>query len=177
MVSPSNIFACFIAAVALSSSNIKAQAIQQDPVDPNYTAPFTVQYLNKTSKNDHPGLVGYTVTGKLEKFSSIAGDGTFTYEADKNYGGGFNIGTNDIKDPKKAISGIGGGYSFNQTAVNVGAGISAFDQKVNFNLNIDKAGIVTVRFDLNGTSANTLNCKPSNENHVKGMACTTAKGK
>lgn len=168
MIARPGFLAFFVAFVALASYSVHGQDDSDD------ISPFTVQYLNRTSKNDHPALVGYTVDGTLDKFGHIAGDGTFNYEAGKSYGGGFNIGVTDAKDTTKSIAGIGGGYSFNQTDVNVGAGISAFDQKINFSLNIAKGGVVTAKFDLSGTSAKTLNCAPFDENGVKGIVCTTA---
>lgn len=175
MVARSSFFTLIAGAMALFMSNVVHGQSNQDTDDSS--SPFKVQYLNRTSKTDHPALVGFTVDGTLEKFGHIAGDGTFNYEEGKSFGGGFNIGQTDAKDTSKAIAGIGGGYSFNQTDVNVGAGISAFDQKVNFSLNIAKGGIVSVSFDLSGSSAKSLNCKPTDVNGTKGMTCTTATSK
>ena len=177
MVARSGLLAFFVAFVALSTYNVHGRPQSTTTDSDDDSSPFTVQYLNRTSKTDHPGLVGFTLDGDLQKFGHIAGDGTFNYDADKGYGNGFNIGVTDLKNTSKSIAGIGGGSSFNQTNVNVGAGISAFDQKVNFNLNIAKGGIVTANFDLSGDSANTLNCTPFDENGRKGITCTTAVSK
>jgi len=80
-------------------------------------------------------------------------------------GGGFNNGLSD-KD-QKPIMGLGGGFNYNDTMIDVGAGISAFDHQANYHLSITNEGKVVITFD----STKPLKCTPSNDQ--KAFTCTT----
>jgi len=135
---------------------------------------FKFSYFNSSDEETASGKTGFNYDGYLRPFGHIQGGGGFDYEADDGFGGGSNIGLSDPNDVNKTISGLGTGFRFNQSNVDIGAGISAFDQKVNFQLDIAKDGTIFVQFDVQGGSATNLDCQPSDESDQdsSGMVCT-----
>lgn len=164
-------------AVYLATLNISVNAasIEERAFGRKQLYSFKFSYFNESDGETESGKTGFNYDGFLRPFGHIQGGGGFDYEAQDGYGGGINIATTDPDNVNKTINGLGAGYRFNATNVDIGAGISAFDQKVNFQLDIAKDGTIFVHFDVQSDSTDLV-CQPSDESddNSSGIVCTTA---
>lgn len=117
------------------------------------------------AKDGNGKTVGLNAHGTLPSLGPYGGDCSLNWADGTSIGGGFNTGLTG-KD-KESIMGLGGGFNYNASMIDVGAGISAFDSKVNYHLSITSEGKVVITFD----STKTLKCVPSNDQ--KAFTCTT----
>ncbi|PWN37616.1 uncharacterized protein FA14DRAFT_183555 [Meira miltonrushii] len=160
-------------AMYLATFNVNAASIERRAGRTKQLYSFKFSYFNESDGETESGKTGFNYDGFLRPFGRISGGGGFDYEADTGYEGGINIGTTDPDNVNKTINGLGAGYRFNETNVDIGAGISAFDQKVNFQLDIAKDGTIFVHFDVQSNSTDLV-CQPSDESDdsSSGIVCT-----
>lgn len=112
---------------------------------------------DKSLPKEESATVGVRASGVTVPFGRYGGDCSLNWNDTSSFGGGFNTGitnrTNGI------VMGIGGGFNYNHSTLNVGAGINAFNQKVNYQMFITEAGNITVKFD----STTPLHCDTISE--------------
>lgn len=137
---------------------------------------FQFSYFKSSDEESESGSAGFKYNGYLRPFGQIQGGGKFDYDSENGYGGKINVGTTDTNNLNHTINGLEAVYQFNQTSVDIVTGISAFDQKANFQLNIAQDGTIDIQFDLHSEMAGDLVCQPSDQMEKDGnsneMICT-----
>lgn len=132
---------------------------------------FRFGYYNDSGEES--GKIGFTFDGYLRPFGNIQGGGNFNYDVEDGYGGEIDLKTSEPNNVNASINGLGVSYALNENDVDIKTGISAFDQNINFNLDIAKDGTVNVSFDVQ-SDGTTLDCGPSDQadNTTSGILCT-----
>jgi hypothetical protein len=79
--------------------------------------------------NGKKGVAGVNTYGTLKPFGKIGGDCSVNWNDGLSFGGGFNHGLSNPKS-NESLAGLGGGFNYNKTMTQVGAGMKAYGSTV-----------------------------------------------
>jgi hypothetical protein len=93
--------------------------------------PITHTQVNPINQGDNKkGVAGVNTFGVLKPFGKIGGDCSVNWNDGLSFGGGFNHGLSDPKSTNESLAGFGGGFMYNKTMTQVGAGMKAYGSTV-----------------------------------------------